>query len=153
MATQDSPDIYARALGPAALGLEHIYQANPSWPWYNYYLSHTSRTTHKIAHQGVHYVISRKITYIMFNFEIIVNAKVKITLTFITYNYLGTIIVKLHSNECVYLYKSPACHKSMCNKFDIRSNTMVILCIQLLFLFFKGPFRSDLPKNLLKNCR
>ena len=22
---------------PAALGLGHIYQANPSWPWYNYY--------------------------------------------------------------------------------------------------------------------
>jgi len=32
MATRDSPDIYARALG-----LGHIYQANPSWPWYNYY--------------------------------------------------------------------------------------------------------------------
>ena len=24
--------------GPAALGLGHIYQANPSWPWYNYYI-------------------------------------------------------------------------------------------------------------------
>jgi len=22
---------------PAALRLGHIYQANPSWPWYNYY--------------------------------------------------------------------------------------------------------------------
>ena len=30
MATRDSPDINARALG-----LGHIYQANPSWPWYN----------------------------------------------------------------------------------------------------------------------
>ena len=38
MATRDSPDIYARALGPVALGLGHIYQANPSWPCYNYYI-------------------------------------------------------------------------------------------------------------------
>ena len=36
MATWDLPDIYARALWPAALRLECIYQANPSWPWYNY---------------------------------------------------------------------------------------------------------------------
>jgi len=36
--TIDLPDIYALALGPAALGLGHIYKANPSWPWYNYYL-------------------------------------------------------------------------------------------------------------------
>ena len=35
--TRDFPDIYSRALGPAALGLGHIYQANPSCPWYNYY--------------------------------------------------------------------------------------------------------------------
>ena len=38
MGTPDFPDIYARALGPAALGLGHIYQANPSCPWYNYYI-------------------------------------------------------------------------------------------------------------------
>ena len=38
-ALEDFPDIYARALGPAALGLGHIYQANPSCPWYNYYIS------------------------------------------------------------------------------------------------------------------
>ena len=38
MATWDSPDIYARALGPVALGLGHINQANPLWPWYNYYM-------------------------------------------------------------------------------------------------------------------
>ena len=38
MGTRDFPDIYARALGPAALGLGHIYQANPSCPWYNYYI-------------------------------------------------------------------------------------------------------------------
>ena len=38
MATRDSPDTYARTLGPAALGLGHIYQANPSWQWYNYYI-------------------------------------------------------------------------------------------------------------------
>ena len=25
-------------LGPTALGLGHIYQANPSCPWYNYYI-------------------------------------------------------------------------------------------------------------------
>ena len=36
--TRDFPDIYARALGPAALGLGHIYQANPSCPCYNYYM-------------------------------------------------------------------------------------------------------------------
>jgi len=30
------PDIYALALGPLRLG--HIYQANPLWPWYNYYV-------------------------------------------------------------------------------------------------------------------
>jgi len=39
MATPDSPDIYACAFGPAALRLGHIYQANPSWPWYNYYIA------------------------------------------------------------------------------------------------------------------
>ena len=38
MGTRDFPDIYARALGPAALELGHIYQANPSCPWYNYYI-------------------------------------------------------------------------------------------------------------------
>jgi len=32
MARRDLPDIYARALEPAALGLGHIYQANPNWP-------------------------------------------------------------------------------------------------------------------------
>ena len=37
-AARDLPDIYARALGPAALGLGHIYQANPSQPCYNYYI-------------------------------------------------------------------------------------------------------------------
>ena len=36
MATQDLLDIYALVLGPADLGLGHIYQANPLWPWYNY---------------------------------------------------------------------------------------------------------------------
>ena len=41
MGTRDFPDIYARALGPAALGLGHIYQANPSCPWYNYYIYKT----------------------------------------------------------------------------------------------------------------
>ena len=38
MATRDSPDIYALARGPQARGRGHIYQANPSWPWYNYYI-------------------------------------------------------------------------------------------------------------------
>ena len=37
-ATCDLPDVYARALGPAALGLGHIYKVNPSWPCYNYYI-------------------------------------------------------------------------------------------------------------------
>ena len=38
MGNRDLPDIYARALGPAALGLGHIYQANPSCPCYNLYM-------------------------------------------------------------------------------------------------------------------
>ena len=38
MGNWDLPDIYAHALGPAALGLGHIYQANPSCPCYNYYI-------------------------------------------------------------------------------------------------------------------
>jgi len=29
-----------RMPGPAALGLGHIYQANPSWPWYDYYINY-----------------------------------------------------------------------------------------------------------------
>ena len=37
MGTRDLPDIYVHALGPAALGLGHIYQANPSCPCYNLY--------------------------------------------------------------------------------------------------------------------
>jgi len=45
MATRDLPDICARALGPAALGLGHIYQANPSWPWYNYHI-HTGSSAY-----------------------------------------------------------------------------------------------------------
>ena len=38
MGNRDLPDIYAHALGPAALGLGHIYQANPSCPCYNLYI-------------------------------------------------------------------------------------------------------------------
>jgi len=38
MGKKDLSDIYALALGPAAVGLGHIYQANPSCPCYNYYL-------------------------------------------------------------------------------------------------------------------
>ena len=38
MGNRDLPDVYAHALGPAALGLGHIYQANPSCPCYNYYI-------------------------------------------------------------------------------------------------------------------
>ena len=38
MGNPDLPDIYAHALGPAALGLGHIYQANPSCPCYNYHI-------------------------------------------------------------------------------------------------------------------
>ena len=37
MANRDLPDIYAHALGPAALRLGHIYQANPSCPCYSLY--------------------------------------------------------------------------------------------------------------------
>ena len=36
MGNQDLPDIYAHALGPATLGLGHIYQANSSCPCYSY---------------------------------------------------------------------------------------------------------------------
>jgi len=38
MGNQDLPDINAHALGPSALGLGHIYQANPSCPCYNLYI-------------------------------------------------------------------------------------------------------------------
>ena len=38
MGNRDLPDIYAHALRPAALGLGHIYQANPSCPCYNLYI-------------------------------------------------------------------------------------------------------------------
>jgi len=37
MASRNLSDIYSHALRPAALGLGHMYQANPSWPWYNCY--------------------------------------------------------------------------------------------------------------------
>ena len=43
MGNQDLPDIYAHALGPAALRLGHIYQANPSCPCYNYYIHLATR--------------------------------------------------------------------------------------------------------------
>jgi len=39
MGNWDLSDIYALALRPVALGLGHIYQANPSCPCYNYYIS------------------------------------------------------------------------------------------------------------------
>ena len=35
MGTWDLPDIYAQAIGPATLGLGHIYQVNPKCPCYN----------------------------------------------------------------------------------------------------------------------
>ena len=38
MGNRDLPDIYTLALGPAALGLRYIYQANPSCPCYNLYI-------------------------------------------------------------------------------------------------------------------
>jgi len=41
MATWDLPDLYALALRPAAFRLGHIYQANPPWSWYNYYINST----------------------------------------------------------------------------------------------------------------
>ena len=41
MGTWDLPDIHACVLGPAALRLGHIYQANPSCPCYNYYIPTT----------------------------------------------------------------------------------------------------------------
>ena len=44
MGNRDLPDIYAHTLGPAALGLGHIYQANPSCPCYNLYICNFSIT-------------------------------------------------------------------------------------------------------------
>ena len=38
MGNRDLPDIYTLALGPAALGLRCIYQANPYCPCYNLYI-------------------------------------------------------------------------------------------------------------------
>ena len=38
MGTRDFSDIFAHTLGPAALGLGHIYQANPYCLCYNYYV-------------------------------------------------------------------------------------------------------------------
>jgi len=43
MGNWDLPDIYALALGPAALRLGHSYQANPLCPSNNYYIY-----THKV---------------------------------------------------------------------------------------------------------
>ena len=51
MGNQDLPDIYADALGPAALGLGHIYQANPSCPCYNLYICIMLRLRVPIAPQ------------------------------------------------------------------------------------------------------
>ena len=42
MAIRDLPDMYTLSPGPAALGLRHTYQANPSWPCYNYYMYYTN---------------------------------------------------------------------------------------------------------------
>ena len=52
MGNRDLPDIYAHALGPAALGLGHIYQANPSCPCYNYYICHSVNSNYK--HQSTY---------------------------------------------------------------------------------------------------
>ena len=41
MGNRDLPDIYAHALGPAALRLGYIYQANPSCPCYNLYICYS----------------------------------------------------------------------------------------------------------------
>ena len=46
MGNRDLPDIYAHALGPAALGLGHIYQANPSCPCYNLYIFATKNLSY-----------------------------------------------------------------------------------------------------------
>ena len=39
MAIRDMPDIYVSAPRPTAPGLGHIYQANPSCPCYNFYIT------------------------------------------------------------------------------------------------------------------
>ena len=48
MGNRDLLDIYAHALGPVALRLGHIYQANPSCPCYNYYLFNVKKYLWKI---------------------------------------------------------------------------------------------------------
>ena len=48
MGNRDLPDIYAHALGPAALGLGYIYQANPDCPCYNLiYITKVHNTSNK----------------------------------------------------------------------------------------------------------
>jgi len=42
---RDLPDIYTLALGPVALMLRHIYQATPSCPCYNYYITDSKHNT------------------------------------------------------------------------------------------------------------
>ena len=61
MGNRDLPDIYAHALGPAALGLGHIYQANPSCPCYNYYILYDLKLyvyiytyAYECTHTGAH---------------------------------------------------------------------------------------------------
>jgi len=52
--TMDLPYIYALAheIYALALGLGHIYQANPSWLWYNYYIYSTAVLTTVSATQS-----------------------------------------------------------------------------------------------------
>ena len=49
MGTFSLPDMYALALGPMALGLWCTYQANYSFPCYNYYI-HTHIRTYIYVH-------------------------------------------------------------------------------------------------------
>ena len=62
MGNRDLPDIYAHALGPAALGLGHIYQANPSCPCYNLYILYPHNMLY-ITYYNVNIPISCNILY------------------------------------------------------------------------------------------
>ena len=71
--TQDFPDIYVRALG-----LGHIYQANPSCPCYNYYI----------------YII-----YIIYIYILYIYIYIYISYIYISYIYISYIYI-------IYIYGS-----------------------------------------------
>ena len=65
MGKRDLPDIYAHALGPAALGLGHIYQANPSCPCYNLYIIKNYHALHKFVNISNAYIYEKTLEKIL----------------------------------------------------------------------------------------